>query len=169
MSRPRKIDLVLRGKNIDGDTKFLSPAIRKQWAQHFDGHEWVCTFKVIGTMNEKARMFAYLFGPLLDSAVVCYENAGYEYVNTSDLYYHFKSVFGKYMWFNPITKKEEERVYDYSDDEVSADLLNKFINDIILFLETNFEFSPPDAQAYKTELKFGKGFTRIKGTKFSDT
>jgi hypothetical protein len=168
MSRPRKIDLVLRGKNLNGDAIFLSPAIRKQWATHFDNLEWICTFKLISSLNEKQRMFAYLFGPLLDSALVAYEKAGYEFANTDDLYYHFKKMFARYAWYNPVKKKEEARLYDYSDDTVPADLLNKFINDVILHLEQEFEFSPPDAASYKAQMRFGSGFKAIKGTKFTD-
>jgi hypothetical protein len=168
MGKPRKFDLHLRGKNINGEAMFLTPAIRKDWAKHFDNQEWVCTFKLVSSLNEKGKLFAFLCGPVLDCSLIAYEHAGVEFANTDDILYHFKKMFGKYVWLNPVTQKPENRLYDYSSDDVPADLLSKFLNDILLYMEQNFEFTPPDSEAYRTEKKLGRGFAPIKGKKFTD-
>jgi hypothetical protein len=172
MARIRKIDLVLTGKNLDGDTKFVNPQARKLWAEQYGGEQWTCTFRLIGGMNDKARMFAYLHGPLLDTCLAHFESTGqYDFIDTTQLYYDFKNMFAKFMRYNHITKKEEESIYDYSSDEVPVDLLKKFLDDIIRFCEEIFPpqeglehsgFTAPDSENYKVKKKYGKDFKPVK-------
>lgn len=166
----RKIDLVLQGKNLDGDTKFVNPQARKQWAQQFDGEQWICTFKLVGSLNDKSRLFAYLHGPLLDVILSEFESTGqYDYIDKVRLYYDFKAMFSAYTRYNFLTKKEEVAYYDYSSDTVSVDLLKKFLDDIMHFAEETFtNFTAPDAVSYKTRKKYGSGFKSMKNSQFKN-
>lgn len=173
---PRKIDLVLYGKNLNGDTMFVNPQARKQWAEQFAGEQWMCKFELIGSLNDKRRLFAYLHGPLLDTALAWFETTGqYDYIDKVKLYYDFKRMFAQYTTYNQLTKQEEVDYYDYSSDRVSVDLLKKFLDDIIRFLEqefppteTNAGFQAPDSEAYKTRKRYGSGFTSKKNQQFKN-
>jgi hypothetical protein len=109
-------------------------------------------------------MFAYLHGPLLDTCLSCLEGTGqYDYISTTHLYYDFKQMFSSYTRYNALKKQEEVAYYDYSSDEVPVDLLKKFIDDIITYMESNFEhFNAPDSDAYKTAKKYGSNFKSLK-------
>lgn len=163
------MDLVLTGRNVGGETLFTNPATRKLWASHFDNEQWVCTFKVIASLDDKQRLFAYINGPLVDATLAAFENNGVEFANTADIYYYFKDKLARYIWVDPVEGKEHVRVYDFSDRSVPVDLLTKFVNDWILWMEQHQpSFVPPDAEAYKTQKRFGKGFKSMKDVSFHD-
>lgn len=169
MSRPRKIDLILEGYNKGGDTLFTNPVLRKTWAQHFDGQHWTATFRLTASMDDKSRLFAYINGPLGDATLAAFDDAGIEFANTTDIYYWMKDRFARYMWIDPVTGEEKPRTRDFSDRHATVDMLSKFVNDWILFMEQNYErFTAPDAQAYKTAQRHGKGFRSMKGVDFND-
>lgn len=158
MPQPRKIDLVLDGRCVGGDTLFTNPHARKEWAKMYEGRDFTVTFKLLSSMNDKARMFAYINGPLLDATLAAFDNAGIEFANTADIYYWMKKRYARYVWIDPVTGSEEVRVMDFSEKTFTADQLNKFISDWILFMEQEYpSFIPPDSQAYKNQKRYGKG------------
>lgn len=149
------------GKVIDGDAVIVNPHALKAWARQHEGYDFIVTYKVAGRATDKERMFAYLFGPLMQVAEQCFLEAGHD-ITPHDIYYFFKSRFATEVWRDPFTGKVKERIIDISDVSTPVDVLHTFLQRVIQFLEENFQAEIPDSSQYKVDLRFGKGFKSAK-------
>lgn len=128
--------------------------LEEKFAQHYEGQKVLVSYKPVGSLPQKARLFAYLFGPLLSTLSNALEHAGFE-GNKMEFYEAMKRRFSAYPWINPITKQEEIRTLDFSSDSTTSAQLGKFVNDIILFMEMELDTEAPNSDEYKVQKRLG--------------
>lgn len=124
-----------------------------------DGVELVVSMKPAAKTSEKMRMYAYLFGPLMDCAVIGYTNAGWPGMDKVKARYKLQAEFAKAEMINPEGKIE---IYLLDISKMSKARLLKFIQDIIFFLESELHQSAPDSSRYKMMQITGRNFSSVK-------
>lgn len=122
--------------------------------------EQVISIKPLAKTSEKMRMYAYLFGPLMDCAVQALTDAGWPGMDKVKSRYIMQAEFGKEEMVNPDGVVEP---YLIPLEKMSKPRLLKFIKDIIFELESKYNQSCPDSQTYKMMQLTGRNF---KSTKF---
>ena len=107
----------------------------------------------------KLRMYAYLFGPLLDVAVQAYTHAGWPGMDKVKVRYLLQCEFAKEEMATP---DGEIIIYPIDLKDMDKARLLKFIQDIIFHLESEFGFSAPDSVKYKMMKLTGRNFKSLK-------
>lgn len=125
-----------------------------------DGIELIITMKQMAKLSEKIRMYAYLFGPLMECAVIGYTKAGYEGMDKVKARYKLQAEFAKGEIYNKKTGQVEIYLLDLSGMPKSR--LLKFIQDCIFFLEAELQMEVPDSDAYKLKKITGKDMKSVK-------
>jgi len=125
-----------------------------------DGIPLTITLKHSSKLSEKQAMYAYLYGPLLDCAVIGYTRAGYEMIDKVCALYKLKAEFGKDFVYNGKTKMHEPYLIELSG--VSKARLLKFIQDSVFFLERDLQQETPDSSAWKNYQLTGRKFSSVK-------
>jgi hypothetical protein len=150
-----KIELLLTGTCYDGKIKWNNVDELKRFCIHYDGEDVVVRINKTTDITKKEKLFAYLFGPLLDTLQTGFAHAGYGDLSKKDCYIIMKQRYGSKPWYNPLSKKEETILVDFSDDKTTQDELLEFINNIVIFLERDLEVEAPDSEAYKVQMRLG--------------
>lgn len=153
MSRKPRVELILIGHTKDGKV-IRDMELENRFALHHDNSKVMISYRPYGDLSNKERLFAYLFGPLLQCLQNAMEDAGME-ASKKEWYEAMKSRYAAYPWFNPLSKKEEVRTLDFSSDSTTAAQLGKFVNDIIMFLEIEVGVQAPDSEEWKTQQRLG--------------
>lgn len=153
MSRKPRVELILIGHTKDGKV-IRDMELENRFAIHHDNAKVMISYRPYGDLSAKDRLFAYLFGPLLQCLQNAMEDAGIE-GSKKDFYEAMKIRYAAYPWRNPLSKKEEVRTLDFSADSTTSAQLGKFVNDIILFLEMEVGVEAPDSQEWKTQQRLG--------------
>lgn len=128
-----------------------------------DGVKQLVSFKDYASASEKERSFAFLFGPVMNSAVQGYTFAGHEGIDKVKARYMLEAEFCKAESYNPKTGKTT--IYTESVSGMGVKRLHKFITDVLFFLETELHQTVPDAEAFKMRVKTGKDYESVKPTK----
>lgn len=163
-----KVELILTAKCIDGKVKWNNPDELSRFAVHHDGHTISAKLNLVTDISEKERMFAYLFGPLLDTVQTALMHHGYGQLSKKDCYLIMKDRYGKQPWYNPLTKKEMDTLVDFSDEKTTKVELLNFITNIIMFLEQDLGFEPPDSETYKIQQRLGSSRSAVKSTNYDE-
>ncbi len=153
MSRKPRVELILIGHTKDGKV-IRDMEMESRFAQHHDNSKVMISYRPYGSLVQKERLFAYLFGPLLQCLANAMEDAGME-GSKKDWYEAMKGRYAAFPWYNPLSKKEEVRTLDFSSDSTTSAQLGKFVNDIVLFLEMEVGVEVPDSEEYKTQKRLG--------------
>jgi len=125
-----------------------------------EGIDLTITMKQTSKLSEKVRMFAYLFGPLLECAVIGYTKAGYEGMDKVKARYKLQAELAKGEIYNGKTGKTEIYLLELSTMPKSR--LLKFIQDCIFFLEAELQMEVPDSDAYKLKKINGRDMKSVK-------
>lgn len=150
-----KIELLLTGECKDGKIKWDNALEGKKFADHHEGQRIWSKWGLLTDLSEKEKLFAYLFGPLLDTLATALAHHGYGQLSKKDCYFIMKSRYGQKPWYNPLNKCEEIVFVDYSDEKTTKAELLEFVNNIILFIEQDLNTQAPDSDAYKTQMRLG--------------
>ncbi len=125
-----------------------------------EGIELAINVKHLAKLPEKLRMFSFLFGPLMDTAVRGYTRQGWEGIDKVKARYMLQAEYAKEDVFNPKTGEVKTTLIDLKS--MSKARLHKFISDCIFHLETHLEVEPPDAEAFKIKKLTGRDFKSVK-------
>jgi hypothetical protein len=148
MAKQKAIQFVGEAMTAKGGLQYLYPYEHQRWCLQYPEQRVLVTMQLLSDIPTKMRMFAYLHGPLIDCLMIGYENAGYNELVSSDLYYILKTRYASEPWYNPVTKKEESRIIDFSNPKTPADRLHKFISDLIWHLEQDLGGEAPNSEEY---------------------
>jgi hypothetical protein len=154
------MEAIFEGIPKNGKMSFFNQEDFFRYCIENDGVHSVITIKPKVKTSEKLRMYAYLFGPLLEAAVKGYTNAGWEFVDKHRALHLFKMEFAKSVQINPITGEEVTFLEDLSG--MNKKRLLKFIQDCILYLEMELGEDAPDSSLWKMYQETGKGFRSVK-------
>jgi len=119
-----------------------------------DNEEMIASFKLAAKTSQKMRMYAFLFGVVMDCAVRGYTRKGWEGMDKVKARYKLQAEFCKAEMYNSVTKKTE--VYLEELSAMSKTRLWKFIQDCIWYVENNLEEKVPDSEKYKMDKIYGK-------------
>lgn len=152
-------------KALAKDGKFMYPNgsqdvgnYLKELSTEPEGTELLVTMKPLAKVSQKIRMYAYLFGPLLDSAMRGYVYLGYNGIDKVAARYKLQAEFAKAELYNEKTKQTEIYLIDLSS--MTKARLLQFITDCIFYIEEHLQQTIPDSAEYKA-MK-GDGFMSIK-------
>lgn len=120
------------------------------------GIEMVVSFKPMAKTSEKMRLYAFLFGPLLDCAVKAFSDAGWELLDKNQALQLLKIEFAKDVMIHP--KTGNEIVFTMELSKMDKARLLKFIQDIILYLEMEFGQETPSSDEYKNLRLHGRAY-----------
>lgn len=122
--------------------------------------ELTINMKQTSKLSEKIRMFSFLFGPLLECAVIGYTKAGYEGMDKVKARFKLQAELAKGEIYNSKTGKTEIYLLELSTMPKSR--LLKFIQDCIFFLEAELQMEVPDSDAYKLKMLTGRDMKTVK-------
>jgi hypothetical protein len=125
-----------------------------------EGIELTITMKQTSKLSEKIRMFNFLFGPLLECAVIGYTRAGYEGMDKVKARYKLQAELAKGEIYNAKTGKTEIYLLELSG--MSKARLLQFIQDCIFYLEAELQMEVPDSDAYKLKKLTGREMKIVK-------
>jgi len=155
MAKKQKVEVIIEGICKDGKiVRDLSS--EERFALHYEGQKVMVSYRPLGDMSNKEKLFAYLFGPLLDCLSNAMEDVGMANVSKNDWYEAMKDRFGRYPWYNPLTKKQETKTLDFSSDKTTSAQLNEFVGKIVLFLEIEVGVDVPDSAEFTMQKRLGK-------------
>ena len=100
--------------------------------------------------SEKARMYKYLNGPLIDSVRQAMRQSG-DLVDKAAATLEMKCLFAKDTY---TARNGDTHAVIMSQKDMTKDRLLEFINDIIMHIESVYGFETPDSEQYKE--KFNK-------------
>lgn len=142
-----------------GKLVFLNIYDLERYCMENDGIELHISIKHASKLSEKMRMFAYLFGPLMDTAVRGFTRQGWVGMDKVKARYELQSMFCKEEMYNALTG--ETKVYLIELSSMPKARLLKFIQDIIIFMEQELEVEAPDSETYKM-MKLKERITKPK-------
>lgn len=116
------------------------------------------TWRVTHTakLSQKIKMYNYLFGPLMNSAVNGFNYIGYSGIDKVSARYKLQAEFAKAELYNEKTKQTE--VYLLELSKMPKERLLKFIQDCIFYIEEHLQQRVPDSEEYKNMILTGKAF-----------
>ena len=115
--------------------------------------------KPAAVMTEKMKLYAFYQGPLLDCAVMAYEEAGWEQMDKVKADYMLKKECAKDIMFN---KDGQQEYFLIDKSNMNKERLRKFVSDCLYHLEFDLDFSNvPDSEQYKMYKKTGRILTDI--------
>lgn len=125
-----------------------------------DGIEVDLSVRHTAKTPEKMRLYAFIFGPLMDSAVRGFTRQGWESMDKVKARYRLQAEFCKEEMYNSKTKQIETYLIDLSS--MSKARLLKFAQDCIFFIETELETETPDSEEWKAKQLTGKNYKQVK-------
>lgn len=125
-----------------------------------DGEELYVQIKPLAKTSEKMRMYAYLFGPLMSSAVNGYVYRGYHGIDRVQARYKLQAEFCKKELYNEITKETEITLEDLSG--MNKKRLLQFVTDCVYYIEEHLCQKIPDSALYKMQQATGRPFKSVK-------
>lgn len=125
-----------------------------------EGIEQRLILKQSSKISEKEKLYGFLFGPLMASAVQGFTNAGHNGVDKVTARYILEAEFCKCQVYNPI--RDTIMTHTEHVSGMSKARLLKYVVDIIFYLELELGQSVPDSEEFKMQLKSGKEYKRIK-------
>lgn len=141
----------------------LFPASNIQHYQDYlkmhGGQRLIMTLEPAKKDSEKQRMYAYLFGVVVDCAIRGYTYVGYSGVDEVNAMYKLKAAFAKSYLKTPDGAEEP---YLLELKNMSKDRLLKFLQDCIFFIESELGQVVPDSDEYKQMKLTGKKYNKAK-------
>lgn len=108
--------------------------------------------------SEKQRLYAFIYGPLMNAAINGFTSAGFPHVDKVTARYLLEAQLCKAEVYNG----KEVKIYIESISGMNKQRLLKFATDACLFLEHELKTKPPDSDEWFMRLKSGKNLNRIK-------
>ncbi len=139
--------------NMDDFWKYM-----EQMSEEVEGTELLVTFKPLAKVAPKMRLYAFLFGPLLDAAVRGFIYRGYNGIDKVSARYKLQAEFAKAELYNEQTKQTEIYLLDLSS--MTKARLLQFVVDCVFYIEEHLQQTIPDSAEYKA-MK-GDGFMSMK-------
>lgn len=124
-----------------------------------EGIEQRVNLKQSARISDKQKLYAYYFGPVMNSAVIGFENAGYTGIDKVKARFILEAEFCKANVYNPI--KDTVMTYTEHVSSMSRARLLKLVVDALFFIELELGCGVPDSEQFKMQLKSGKGYNRI--------
>lgn len=125
-----------------------------------DGIELYITVKHSAKLSEKMKMYAYLFGPLMDSAVRGFTRQGWEGMDKVKARYKLQAEFCKEEMYNSKTHQVETYLIDLSSMPKAR--LLKFVQDCVFYIEQHLETEAPDSEEWKAKQITGRNYKQVK-------
>lgn len=125
-----------------------------------DGIELHVSIKHSSKLSEKMKMFAFLFGPVMDSAVRGFVRQGYTGIDKVAARYKLQAEFCKEELYNSKTGKTE--IYLLELSRMSKARLLKFLQDCMMYIEENLETEVPDSEEWKAKQITGRNYKQVK-------
>lgn len=125
-----------------------------------EGIELDISVKHAAKLSEKMRMYRFLFGPLMDSAVRGYGRQGWESMDKVKARYKLQAEFCKEEMYNSKTSKIEVYLLDLSSMPKAR--LLKFIQDCMFYIEQELETEVPDSEEWKAKQLTGRNYKQVK-------
>ena len=148
----KKIDVIFQATASDGKMVYKNPAHVEAYCRQFEGKDFSVSYRQSSTYSEKSRLWAYLFGCLIDCVVQALTDDGWQAVDESTAYGYIKMRVGRRVAINEKTGQEMHTDIDFSRE--SADRLHKLVVDTIHILQHDHNFhNIPDADEYKLRKK----------------
>lgn len=150
--------LAYEGKFFPNNKEEFYKYIEQMSSEEPGGQELLVTMKPLAKVAPKMRMYAYLFGPLMEAAVRGFIHRGYNGIDKVQARYKLQAEFAKRELYNEITKETEITLEDLSG--MTKKRLIQFITDCVFYIELELEQTVPDSAEYKA-MK-GDGFMSMK-------
>lgn len=125
-----------------------------------EGEELLMSIKPVAKTSEKMRMYAYLFGIVMEAAVRGFTYQGWQGMDKVKARYRLQAEFCKAEMYNEKTDTVEIFLEELSG--MSKKRLYKFLMDCIWYVEENLQQKVPDSSRYKNmkkdeiDLKFNR-------------
>lgn len=139
------------------------PTNAEDWEKYMienDGEELFVTIKPMSKVSEKMRLYAFLFGPLMTSAVNGFIYAGYFGIDRVQARYKLQAEFCKKDLYNEKTRESEITLEDLSG--MTKKRLLQFVVDCCFYIEDKLQQKIPDSSTYKMMLQTGRPFKSVK-------
>jgi hypothetical protein len=125
-----------------------------------DGIEVDLSIKHSAKTPEKMRMYNFLHGPLMDSAMRGYTRQGWTAVDKVKARYMLQAELAKEEMYN--SKTGEIQVYLIDLSSMSKARLLKFIQDCMFYIEQELETEVPDSEEWKAKQLSGRNYKQVK-------
>lgn len=148
-------EALFSGLSERGKLKYFNYEDLEKFCLENDGENIIIQLNVEAKASEKLKMYAYYYGPLLECAMIGYTLMGWQGVDKVVADYKLRAEFAKDFVKNP---KGEYEPYLIRTSKMTKIRLYKFIEDCLLFIESDLKQNIPDSEAYKaskgTDHKF---------------
>jgi len=145
---------------MHGKLNFFNLYDLERYCIQNEGIEIHVQMKHAAKLSEKMKMYKFLFGPVMDSAVRGFTRQGWEGMDKVKARYKLQAEFAKEEMYNSKTGQVEIYLIDLSS--MSKARLLKFIQDCLLFIETELETEVPDSEEYKAGRISGRSYKKVK-------
>lgn len=144
----------------NGKVIFFNTFDLERYCIENEGIELTWSVKHTAKTPEKKRMYNFLFGPLMDSAVRGYTRQGWEGFDKVKARYKLQAEFCKEEMYN--SKTGEIQVYLIDLSSMSKARLLKFIQDCMFYIEQELETEVPDSEEWKAKQLSGRNYKQVK-------
>lgn len=144
----------------NGKPVWNNPFDMERYCLQNEGVDTTASFKASAKLSEKMKMYKFLFGPLMDSAVRGYARQGWDGIDKAKARYMLQAEFAKEEFYNSKTGQIVITIIDLSS--MSKARLLKFLQDCIYYIETELETETPDSEGWKMKKITGKDYQTVK-------
>lgn len=143
----------------DGKMITINQEDERNYALEHDGEIIICHYKPAAKTSEKMKMYAYYHSAILDCAVIGFTYIGYEGIDKVKADYLLRAEFAKDFIMRP--DGSVQPVMMDKKNMTKARLL-KYLQDCIMFIESELQQRVPDSDEYKYKKLTGKSFKPVK-------
>ena len=154
------MEAIFRAVCAKGKFLFFNNFDIERYCVENDGVEVDLSIKHSAKTPEKKRMYNFLHGPLMDSAVRGYTRQGWEGFDKVKARYKLQAEFCKEEMYNSKTGQIEVYLIDLSS--MSKARLLKFVQDCMFYIEQELETEVPDSEEWKAKQLSGRNYKQVK-------
>lgn len=141
------MDVIFTATPKDGKLIFSNADHLRRFCLENDGTEQTVTMKATAKTSEKQRMYAFIHGPVLATAVRGFTRHGYDGIDKEAAKQFLKKMFANSHIYN--SKSEKYEIYTMSLSRMNKAELLKFLQDCLFFIEKDLDMEVPDAAQYR--------------------
>lgn len=143
----------------DGKLVSLSPDEERKYALEHDGEIIVAHYKPMAKTGEKMRMYAFYHSVMLECAMIGFTYIGYEGIDKVKADYLLRAEFAKDFIVRP---DGSTQVIMLDKRNMTKARLLKYLQDCIMFIESELQQNIPDSSEYKLKKLTGRDFKEVK-------
>jgi hypothetical protein len=152
-------ETIFHATSKNGKLLFHNIYDSERFLRQYEDLPMIVTMKPFAKTGAKMRMYAFYHGPLLDCAMIGFNNQGYEGIDKVKADYLLRAEFAK----DYIKKPNGEYVVHVIDkSNMTKDRFVKYLTDCIMFIEQELQMEIPDSEAYKMKKETGRNYTTVK-------